>query len=267
MAKRPGLWSPSKFLWIMNKNEKLRAVIIDDEPDSIEALQWELEYYADELAVAAVFTSPEEALSALPALSPDLVFLDIEMPVLNGFDLLKKLEKIDFEVVFTTAYDEFAIKAIQVNALDYLLKPVDETELRRVIRKVQEKHQSTDTQQQFEQLFAYLQTQRPGFPTIALPTLEGLEFVEADDILHCESSSNYTYIYVANGEKFLVSRTLKEVEGMLAGRHFCRVHHSHVVNLKHVRRYVKGKGGELVLKNGKSIPVSRSRKEDLLKLF
>ncbi|HFA49080.1 MAG TPA: response regulator transcription factor [Bacteroidetes bacterium] len=251
----------------METDKKLKAVIIDDEADSIEALQWELEYYSEEVEVIATFSSPEAALATLPNLSVDMVFLDIEMPVLNGFDLLQRLEKIDFEVVFTTAYDEFAIKAIKVNALDYLLKPVDETELRKVLRKAREQQSGSDTQRQLEQLFTYLQKQRPGFPSIALPTMEGLEFVEADEILRCQSNSNYTYIYLTNNESFLVSRTLKEVEGLLAGHHFCRVHHSHVVNLKYVRRYLKGKGGELIMKDGTTVPVSRSRKEGLLKLF
>lgn len=251
----------------MKTDERLKVVIIDDEQDSIEALEWELKTYAEDLEITAIFTSSEEALKALPGLAPDLVFLDIEMPMLNGFDLLQRLGKFDFEVVFTTAYDEFAIKAIKVNALDYLLKPIDDSDLKKAIRKVKEQRHSLDTQRQFELLFEYVKTQRPDFPIIALPTLKGLEFVEADEILHCESSSNYTNIHLADGQKFLASRTLKEVEGMLAGRHFCRVHHSHVVNLKYVRRYMKGKGGELVLKNGRSIPVSRSRKDDLLKLF
>jgi len=151
--------------------------------------------------------------------------------------------------------------------VDYLLKPIDEDELRKALSRVQQHRTEPATQQQFEQLFDYLQKHRPGFPTIALPTFEGLEFVEVGDILHCEGSSNYTYIYLAGGGKILVSKTLKEVEALLTGHHFCRVHHSHVVNLQHVRRYIRGKGGELVLKDGTVVPVSRAKKEDLLRLF
>ena len=251
----------------MKTTEKLKAVIIDDEPGSIEALKWELQPYAGELEVVAAFTSPLDALEKLPGLDVQVIFLDIEMPGMNGFDLLKKLDDVSFEVIFTTAYDQFAINAFKVNALDYLLKPIDEDELRKALDRLKDRRTKPATQQQFEQLFDYLQKHRPDFPTIALPTLQGLEFVEVDDIVHCESSSNYTYINLSNGDRFLVSKTLKEVEEMLTGHHFCRVHHSHVVNLKYVRRYIKGKGGELVLKNGTVIPVSRAKKEDLLRLF
>lgn len=260
-------WLSLKYHCEMEMESKIKTVIVDDEPGSIEALKWELQAYENEVEVLATFQSSLEALEKIPGLAPDLVFLDIEMPVLNGFDLLKRLGKSSFDVIFTTAYDQFAIKAFKVNAVDYLLKPIDEDELRKAIGRVQQRRAEPATQQQLEQLFEYLQKHSPDFPTVALPTLEGLEFVEVDDILHCESSSNYTYIYLTTGEKILVSKTLKELETLLTGHHFCRVHHSHMVNLKHVRRYIRGKGGELVLKDGTVVPVSRAKKEDLLKLF
>lgn len=245
----------------------INAIIIDDEKDSIEALAWELELFAEDLKILQTFEDPQEAFKALPALNPDLVFLDIEMPNMNGFDWLKKVGNITFDVIFTTAYDEFAVKAFKVSAVDYLLKPIDEKELGKAIEKVKAKQTQRITQQHLEQLFQNLKTENPTFPALALPTMDGLEFVDVVDIIHCTSESNYTNIHLKSNETILVSKTLKEVEAMLNGHHFFRVHHSHLVHLIHVKKYVKGKGGYLVLKNGKSIPVARSKKEDLLDMF
>ncbi len=245
----------------------ITAIIIDDEQGSIEALEWELEVFAKELKIVGTFEEPVLALEAVSKLRPDLVFLDIEMPNMNGFEWLQQVAEIDFDVIFTTAYDEFAVKAFKVSAVDYLLKPIDETELGKAIEKVKNKRTRPITQKHLEQLYQNLKSENPTFPAIALPTIEGLEFVEVEHIIHCDSESNYTNIYLTSGEKILVSKTLKEIEAMLADHHFFRVHHSHLVHLIHVKKYVKGKGGYLVLKNGKSIPVARSKKENLLDLF
>lgn len=248
---------------------KLRTIIIDDEPASAAALAWELEPLGGQIELVATFNAPQEALEKLPALRPDLVFLDIQMPALNGFELLRRLPTdLEFEVVFTTAFDQYALDAFKTAAADYLLKPVDETELRRAVERVQERLARPASQQQMERLFELLKKQNPAFPVLALPTLEGLEFLEVEEIMHCESSSNYTYIYTAQGERLLISKTLKEIEAVLSEHlHFFRVHHSHLVNMKFARRFIKGKNGELVLKNGKIVPVARSRKEELFGLF
>jgi two-component system LytT family response regulator len=247
--------------------KKINAVLIDDEPGSLEALRWELEPYKDELAIKAACTSAAEGIGAIRREQPDLVFLDIEMPHTNGFELLRQVSDLRFDVVFTTAYDEFAVQAFKVNALDYLLKPIDEDELRSALEKVRHQRQKPLTQERLEGLFQALKQQDKAFPSVALPTLEGLEFVEVKDILYCQADGNYTRLAMAGGELVLVSKTLKEVEGMLEGHHFFRVHHSFFVHLIHVKKYVRGKGGHLVLKNGESIPVSRGRKDDLLGLF
>ena len=247
--------------------EKLTAILVDDETHCLETLQWDLEQFCPEIEVLETCDSPEKGMKAIQKHQPDLVFLDIEMPGMNGFELLRKLAPVHFDVIFTTAYDQFALDAIKSNALDYLLKPIDGEELTTSVQKVLQQRSQPITQTLLEQLFENLKGQNPSFPSVALPTMEGLEFVEIQDIVYCESSSNYTYIYAMSGDRILVSKTLKEVESMLEGNHFFRVHNSYLVHLIYVKKYVKGKGGYLVLKNGSEIPVARSRKEDLLKLF
>jgi len=245
--------------------EKIRAVIVDDEKHASETLVWELERACPQVEIVAIFNAPLDALAQLPELNPDLLFLDVEMPKLNGFELLQKLGDIEFGVIFTTAYDQFALKAIKYSAVDYILKPVDQEELKKAVGKFEEGSRKSISTRQMDILFRNLE--KKGFDKIALPTSDGLEFVEPEEIMHCESDSNYTYVYFKNGSKSLISKTLKEIEELLDGHGFIRVHHSHIVNLKHIRKYVRGSGGYLELVDGNSVSVSRSRKEDLMKLF
>lgn len=247
--------------------KKITAVIVDDEVNSIEALQWELEPFQDIIEIVATCDSAMKGIEAIKKYQPQLVFLDIEMPKMNGFEMLKKIAAINFDVIFTTAYDEFALKAFKVNALDYLLKPIDEEELKLAIDKVKERNTEPITQLRLESIFKTIMQSNPKFPNIALPTLEGLEFIEVASITHCQSEGNYTNIFQKNGHKTLVSKTLKDIETMLEGHHFLRVHHSFLVNLIYVRKYYKGKNGYLELINKISIPVSRAKKEALLKRF
>jgi len=246
---------------------KIRAIIIDDEKNSIEALEYELEDFHNEIEIIDKCLSASQGIKSIKKNKPDLVFLDIEMPNINGFEMLEKLDMIDFEIVFTTAYDQFALKAFEISAMDYLLKPVNNTDLKKVISKIRKQIDEPEIQRQLEMLFELMKSKNPEFPTIALPTMDTLEFIEINNIVNCTSDSNYTYVYTIENEKYYVSKTLKEVENMLKGHNFVRVHHSHLVNILHIKRYIKGRGGELVLKNGKVIPVSRNKKEDLMKLF
>ena len=248
-------------------DKRIKVIIIDDEQNSIEAMQWELKAFEQDVEILASYSSPEEGLKAIENHEIDLLFLDIEMPIMNGFELLEKVDVIDFDVVFTTAYDQFALKAFKISAMDYLLKPVSFQELEKVIEKAKSKKEEPVIQKQLEMLFNFIKHKNPDFPTIALPTMEGLEFVRISKIINCESNSNYCYVNTIDGEKFLISKTLKQVEEMLKGHNFVRVHNSHLVNLLYVKRYIKGRGGELILQNGTYIPVSRNKKEDLLKLF
>ena len=242
----------------------IKAIIVDDEPHCCEVLSMLLEKYCPEVEVETVCYSSVEAIELLSKASSKLVFLDIEMPHMNGFQLLEKLPAINFELIFTTSYDQYAIKAIRFSALDYLLKPIDREELQIAVRRAAQRLQSP-LPQQFEILLQKLL--HPGSPVsrIALPTMEGLQLIPIDSIISCTSSSNYTILSLKENQKLIVSRTLKEIEEMLDEHTFLRVHHSYLVNLNEIRKYIKGEGGSLIMSDGSSVDVSRSKKEQLMK--
>jgi two-component system LytT family response regulator len=244
----------------------IKAILIDDEKHCRETLSIQLEKYCPDVQLLAQCSSAAEGLQAIARHSPDVVFLDVEMPQMNGFEMLGQLSPIPFEVIFTTGYDAYAIKAIRFSALDYLLKPIDKEELKKALAKVSQKnsHKLTD---QLDVLLEKLHNKQSPLQKIALPTGDGFELVPLENILHCESDSNYTHIVLKNGRKILVSRTLKEIEELLEGYSFVRVHHSHLVNLNEITRYIRGEGGYVVMSNNTSIAVSRSRKDALLKKF
>jgi len=248
--------------------EKLTALVIDDEKGSIDSLIWELQQFKDEVVVIASTQDPRQGLALLIEKEPDLLFLDIEMPRMNGFELIAKAGPVKTKIVFTTAYDQFAIKAFEISAMDYLLKPVDEKELQRVIDKARSTEDQKFMQQKLELLLRSVKKDDPTFRTIALPTLESLEFVEVEDIIRCESDSNYTRVYLVKRDNpLLISKTLKHIEGLVDAQGFFRIHHSHLVNIKFIKKYVRGNTGTLVLKDGTSLPVSRSKKGDFLSNF
>jgi two-component system LytT family response regulator len=208
--------------------------------------------------------SAASALKSLNEQKPQILFLDIEMPHMNGFELLEKLSEIDFELIFTTSYDQYAIKAIRFSALDYLLKPIDWEELKKAVQKALNSMQHP-LPQQIEVLLQKLNHPTIAVNKIAIPTMEGLQMVLVETIICCESDRNYTVLFLKNGQKIIASRTLKEIEEMLDDYSFARVHHSHLVNLNEVDKYMKGEGGYLLMSDGKTVDVSRSRKEILLK--
>ena len=247
----------------------IKAVVIDDEKHSIETLKWKLENYCPEVEIIASFSDPVKGLDYLKENAPDLLFLDIEMPMLNGFDILEELGDISFDVIFTTAYDDFGIQAIKFSALDYLLKPIQNQELKKAIEKFTNKGTTKKiTSTQLEVLFKNIKEEENGRPgKIALSTKESIEFVNPEDIIVCSSDSNYTLVYLSDGRKKLLSKTLKEFEEMLSALNFFRPHHSHLINLSHVKEYVRADGGYLVMSNKMNIPVSRNKKEELLKQF
>ena len=247
----------------------IKAIIIDDELDSIETLKWKLENYCPEVVLQDTFNDPTKGLAFLRNNDIDLLFLDIEMPKLNGFDVLQEMGTITFDVIFTTAYDDFGIQAIKFSALDYLLKPVQVNELQQAVQKHISKSQNTQlTQQQIELLFQNIRLQQSGEPgMIALATKESIEFVKPEEISACVSDSNYTMIHFVDGRKKLISRTLKEFDLMLAKYGFYRPHHSYLVNLGQVREYIRTDGGYLLMRNNMSVPVSKSKREDFLKML
>ena len=242
----------------------IKAIIIDDEPDCCESLAILLERFCPEVKVAAICYSGDKALASIQEIKPQLVFLDIEMPYMNGFELLEKLPLIDFEIIFTTSYDQYAIKAFRFSALDYLLKPIDREELQKAVNKVVSRKQNPFPQQLEILLQKINQTSNP-IQRIALPTMEGLQLVPVSSIISCASDGNYTIFFLKDKQKIVVSRPLKEVEEMLAEHFFFRVHHSYIVNMNEIEKFVKTDGGYLIMSDGSSVDVSRSKKEILMK--
>lgn len=241
----------------------LKAIIVDDEPYCCESLMTMLDDNT-QLSVVAVCHNGQEALSAIKTHSPNLVFLDVEMPKMNGFEMLEQLKHVDFEIIFTTSYDQYALKAIRFSAIDYLLKPIDSTELNNAVEKFI--HRNTKSiSQQLEILMQKIHQPATPVNKIALPTMEGLQMIPVDAIISCESDNNYTVLQLKNNKKLVVSRTLKEIEELLEEHSFVRVHRCYLANLNEVERYVKGEGGYLVMSDGTSIDVSRNKKEELMK--
>ncbi|MGK2864810.1 MAG: LytR/AlgR family response regulator transcription factor [Chitinophagaceae bacterium] len=242
----------------------IKAIIVDDEPYSCESLVTLLERYCPAVKVADICYSGEAALSAIQEQQPQIVFLDIEMPRMNGFEMLEKIPEIKFELIFTTSYDQYAIKAIRFSALDYLLKPIDREELQRAVQKVTQRlHYPLP--QQLEILLHKLHQPVSSIQRIALPTMEGLLMVAVNSIISCASDGNYTIFLLKNKQKLIVSRTLKDIEEMLEDYSFLRVHHSYIVNLNEINKYIKGEGGYLIMSDDSSVDISRSRKEMLLR--
>ncbi len=246
--------------------ERIKVVLVDDEQHGLDILTWMLDQRKD-AEILATFSKPEEALLFLQKQQPDILFLDIEMPGMNGFDLLEQLEQLEFAVVFTTAYDEFALRAFKVSAMDFLLKPIDKEDLNRTLDRYQARGRHSDMVKQMDLLQQLLRSPDMSLDKVAFPTFEGLQFVYAPDIIRCEADDNYTYVHVSTEQPILVSRTLKEVEDLLKSKQFLRVHYSHVINLNKIKKYVKGDGGYVIMDDGAMVNVSRSKKEAFLKIF
>lgn len=245
----------------------IRALIIDDEKHCCDNLLWQLNQYCPEVEVIAVCLSGGDGLEKIRSLQPGLVFLDVEMPGLSGFQMLEKLDSYSIQIIFTTAYDQHALRAIRAGALDYLLKPIDKDELSIAVDKAIRNEQQVSISQLAALLTQTSRNPDRTFRKIAFPTLHGFELISMQDIVVCEGSSNYTHVHLNNGKSLLVSRTLKEIEYILNTNPFFRTHKSWLVNLDYAIRYMKGEGGQLIVNGGMEVPVSRNRKDELLKLI
>ncbi len=245
----------------------IKAIIIDDEVHCLDTLSILLQEYCPDVQIMEQCRSAKKGLEAIEKWRPGLVLLDIEMPAMNGFEMLEQIPEIHFAIIFTTSYDQYAIKAFHFSALDYLLKPIDPNELVSAIKKVHEQRH-LPVAEQFQMLLKYVQGKDKQFNKIAVPTFEGFELVPADQVIHCQANDNYTHLFLKNKTKVIACRTLKEMEEQLQDfPFFVRIHHSHMVNLNEVIKYVRGEGGYLVMSDGSDVNVSRSRKESLLKWF
>jgi two-component system, LytTR family, response regulator len=242
----------------------IKAVIIDDEQHGIVTITKLLEGIG---GVEVVATTQDSRLSKelIELHKPDLVFLDIQMPFLNGFDVLEQFEEIDFKVIITTAYDQFAIRALKFNAFDFLLKPIDKSELEETLKRYIEQRDKTSV----DQVYRLKQMDTVRLPeTIALSTSNGLYFAKLKDILYLEADGCYTTIVLQNGNSHLVSKTMGTFDFILEGSpSFFKAHKSYIVNLNFIEQYIRGEGGELVMINKKVIPLSRNRKQEFLSMF
>ncbi|MFM9986961.1 MAG: LytR/AlgR family response regulator transcription factor [Flavobacteriales bacterium] len=237
---------------------KIRTFIIDDDPFIREELHQELKsQFSDTLEVNGVFDNAVEALGALKNHPPQLVFLDIQMPLMNGFELLDKLGDVPFEVIFITSYNQYAIQAIRYSALDYLLKPIDKNELRKSIERFQSITDKALMQSRLQNLRHNLEAKNEKDFQLIIPTKQGEHQFAASDIIRCEADSNYTVLYLKNKKKFVISRTLSDVCAMLNPETFIRVHKTHLVHLPYID-FLNAEG-ELVFRDGTHIPVSRRR--------
>jgi two-component system LytT family response regulator len=246
----------------------MKAILIDDEIDSLESLKLDIEAYCPDLEILDICSDPRAGLKSIQKSDPDVVFLDIEMPHMNGFELLESMTTIDFDVIFVTAYDEFAVKAFDFNAADYLLKPVMKAKLIQAVQKVADRQSHQFSQMNLNALMTNMKLQSlRTMENIALPTSDGFEFVHMNEIVYLRSDSNYTWVYLRDQNKHLLTKTLKDMQAMITFPQFFRAHQSYLVNLNHVKKYVRGKGGYLVLKDDTQIPVSRANKEALMHIL
>lgn len=239
----------------------LQAILIDDEQASLDLLGYDISLYCPDLQVLDTFTNPAEAFLFLQRNSIDVLFLDISMPGCNGFEFLSKFRKIEFEVIFVTAYEEYALRAFDFYAVDYLLKPTEPEKLIRAIERIKSKQERNRDFERFESLFKNLTISKSS--TLAIPTFDGFEMIDLQDLVYLQADGNYTELKMKT-KKILVSKTLGDFEKILTSELFLRIHNSYIINIQEVRKYIKGDGGLLNMSNGDQLPVSRINKPKLL---
>lgn len=244
----------------------LKAFLVDDELPSLQNLEYKIREFCPEVEITGTFQRPEDAIIQLEILKPDILFLDIEMPRINGFKLLEKFPDKAFEVVFTTAYNHYAIDAVRQSAFDYLVKPINVTELQNTISRFAQKRASksmikTDLLRE-SPLGSYSQKDK-----ISVSSQEGIEFYQIGNIIYIESSSNYCKLHMVEGNSILVTKLLKDFEEMLAPYRFFRIHHSYLININHLKKYIRGDGGQVMMNDQTVLDVSRRKKEEFMKLL
>ncbi|MFK5973074.1 MAG: LytTR family DNA-binding domain-containing protein [Flavobacteriaceae bacterium] len=243
----------------------LDAVIVDDETKALQSLTWELTNFSDEIMVSASFTDPFKALEYLEKNSPDCLFLDIEMPTMDGFQFIQKLKNKDFPVIITTAYNQYAIKALKNEAIDYLLKPIDTDDLKETIVKIKKHNAKNFTAERLERILLNFNSNSL-HKKITFNTDGKLIFLESDEILYAESDGNYSTIYLTDGQKIVLTKKLKEVNQLLPEDSFYRIHNSYIINLSKIKEFLKT-DGYVVLQSNHKIPVSRQKKSDFLDML
>jgi len=246
-------------------NEKIKAILIDDEPFCTAGLAIELESACPEVEVIAICNSAKDGLQQIKALQPDVVFLDIEMPWMNGFELIELLQPINFEIIFVTAYNEFAVKAFRLSAVDYLMKPIDTDLLKEAVGRLEgRKASNLVRQQKISQLLYNIKSPISNKAKISVPNSDGLDLISIDEILYCKASSSYTEIILSDGNTKLVSKVLKDIAFQLESFDFLRIHQSYLINIEHLKSFHRSDGGFVEMINGDKFPVSRGRKQELI---
>ena len=245
---------------------ELRAILIDDELNSLQNLQNKLEKYCPAVKVLAAMEKPEEALLLVRQYKPDLLFLDIEMPRMNGFGFVEELGDFEGEIIFITAYNHFAIEAMRISAFDYLVKPVSIADLQNAVSRLQQQ-KGRHTKERLNILKQSIGENKSQDSKIAVPTNEGLEFIVIKNIIRIESSTSYSRLFLTNKHSLLVTKLLKDFEELLTPYRFFRVHNSHLINLNYISKYIRGDGGQVVMENGDVVDVSRRKKEQFLGLL
>jgi two-component system, LytTR family, response regulator len=243
--------------------EKIKTIIIDDEKSCRDSLRGLINDNCSNLELVSEASCINKGMQCIEEHHPGLVFLDVKLPDGTGFDMLDNLPSINFKIIFVSAFDRYAINAFRFSALDYLLKPVETEKLMRAVSKLYDSNHTASFNQRLDMLMSNLR----GFNKIALPTLKGFTFVELQEIIRCESASNYTCFILKDGSKELISRSLKEYDELLSQQGFFRTHKSHLINLSHVVKYHKGEGGSIIMNDGSSVEVSRRKKEELLNIL
>ncbi len=242
----------------------LKTIIIDDEKLAIESLTWEIKNFCNNIDVIATFSNPIEAIEGINKLNPDLVFLDIEMPELDGFQLLQRLTNRDFDLIITTAYNQYAIQAFRANAVDYLLKPIDPDELIEAVGKVKKRKGTSDVNYNLNTILEKIILEKKSPRKIPLTLSDKIMLVEPDEIIYCKSDGSYTQVFLEGDRKELVSKSIKQIENLCTGSQFLRVHKSYIVNTDKITGYTRQGGGELYLVNDYVVPVSRIHKKEIL---
>ncbi|MBS1596103.1 MAG: response regulator transcription factor [Bacteroidetes bacterium] len=245
----------------------MRAIIVDDELLVAQNLNLLLKRYCPEVQVLQMAHSAGDAEKLIKELQPDLIFLDVEMPGGNGFDLLKRFTQIRFGIIFVTAFDHYAIQAIKFSAIDYLLKPIDINELKGAVAKAQEQLKNRSINQSLNILLHNMAQPATKLQKLSLPTQDGMTFIAINDIIYCESDGNYTIFYLDDGQKLLITRQIGVYEELLPEPLFCRIHRQYIINVNKVARYVKGRGGHVVMTDGQEIDVAVRKKEDFLNAY
>lgn len=244
----------------------ITAVVIDDEKNALDVLAMQIKNYCPDVTILQLCFGGDEGVQAIRKFNPELVFLDIEMPRINGFDVLDMTKDQNYQVIFTTAYDQFAIKAFKYSAVDYLLKPIDIEELRSAVAKIQ-KTPVDNFKSKIDILLSQLENTQIHHKKIALPIGDGYEMIAFNNIIRCESDSNYTTIFLRDKRKITLSKTLKEVEASLNSKVFFRVHHSHLINIDHISKLYKADGGTVLMADGAHINISRNKKDAFFELI